>query len=413
MVAQRPYCPPVPCDSEDLMFLLYTSGSTGKPKGLAHTYGGYLTYVTHTCKNVFDLKPTTQYACVADVGWITGHSYIVYGPLSNGVTTFLFESIPTFPDAGRYWDMVSRHKLEVLYTAPTAIRSLKRLGPNEHLKYDLSSLRVLGTVGEPINPEAWVWYRSVAPRATVVDTFWQTETGGHMISGYAGVTPMKPGSASLPLLGIEPCVLNAQTGEELTGVEVEGVLCIRKPWPGIARTIFGDHQRYVQTYLNPYRGRYFTGDGCYRDKDGFIWITGRVDDVLNLSGHRLGTAEVESALVIHSACAEAAVVGRPHDIKGQSIFCYVVLATNLTATPELIAALRAQVREVIGAWATPDYICVVPGLPKTRSGKIMRRILRKVAEGERDINNLGDFSTLADPAVVGELILAVDGLVKE
>eukprot|EP00301_Raphidiophrys_heterophryoidea_P024178 c775_g1_i1.p1 GENE.c775_g1_i1~~c775_g1_i1.p1 ORF type:complete len:666 (-),score=218.34 c775_g1_i1:286-2283(-) len=405
---QRPYCPPVWCDSEDILFILYTSGSTGKPKGMAHTTAGYLVYATFTCQMTFDLKPDSIFACVADVGWITGHSYIVYGPLANNTTTFMFESVPTFPDADRYWDMVERHKIDVFYTAPTAIRALKRHGDEHHKKHDLSSLRVLGSVGEPINPEAWVWYKSIAPNTTIVDTFWQTETGGHMISGYGGVTPMKPGSASFPALGIEVAVLDSQTGKELTGNSIEGVLCVKRPWPGMARTIYGDHPRFVSTYFSHYPGFYFTGDGCQVDKDGYIWITGRVDDVLNVSGHRLGTAEVESALVAHKACSEAAVVGCPHDIKLEGIFCYVVLQQGLEKNADLVNSLKHQVRAVIGAWATPDVIAIVEALPKTRSGKIMRRILRKVAAGERNLANLGDLSTLADPHVIDKLVAVVE-----
>ena len=402
--SRRPYCPAVPVDSEDILFLLYTSGSTGKPKGIAHTTAGYLLYAAMTQKYVFDVREGDLFACMADVGWVTGHSYVIYGPLCNGGTTFMFEGIPTYPDAGRYWDMVQRHKITQFYTAPTAIRAIMREGDAPVQKYDRSSLRVLGSVGEPINPEAWRWYFEVVgeSRCAIADTFWQTETGGHMLTPLPGATPMKPGSATLPFFGVVPAVLD-EKGVEIQGNDVTGVLAFKAGWPGIARTIYGDHQRYLETYFKPFPGYYFTGDGCRRDKDGFYWITGRVDDVINVSGHRMGTAEVESALVAHSSVAEAAVCGYPHEIKGQGIFAYVILKTGEAETPELIKQLIAEVRHHIGPIATPDKILVTPGLPKTRSGKIMRRILRKIAAQETD--NLGDISTLADPSVV-ELLIA-------
>ena len=401
--SQRPYCPAEAMDSEDILFLLYTSGSTGKPKGVAHTTAGYLLFTAATHKYVFDYREGDIYACMADVGWVTGHSYIVYGPLCNGATTFMFEGIPTFPDAGRYWDMVERHQINLFYTAPTAIRAIAKEGDAPAKQYDRSSLRVLGSVGEPINPEAWRWYHEVVGdgRCAIVDTFWQTETGGHMITPLPGVHALKPGSATFPFFGVEPAILD-EKGVELTANDVSGVLVFKRSWPGIARTIYGDHERFVSTYFKPYPGYYFTGDGCRRDADGYYWITGRVDDVINVSGHRMGTAEVESALVANPACAEAAVVGYPHDIKGQGIFAYVILKSGQVESPELIKSLLATVRQVIGPIATPDKILVTPGLPKTRSGKIMRRILRKVAANETD--NFGDLTTLADPAVVQLLV---------
>jgi acetyl-CoA synthetase len=385
MDAQRPWCPAEPVDSEDLLFLLYTSGSTGKPKGVAHSSAGYLLYAAITHKYVFDYREGDIYACMADVGWVTGHSYIVYGPLCNGATSFMFEGIPTYPDAGRYWDMVERHQINSFYTAPTAIRAIAKEGDAYPKKYDRSSLRVLGSVGEPINPEAWRWYYEVV--------------GEHRC--IPGVTALKPGSATVPFFGVQPVVLD-EKGNVVKGKDVTGILVFAAPWPGIARTIYGDHQRFVNTYFKPYPGYYFTGDGCRRDADGYWWITGRVDDVINVSGHRMGTAEVESALVAHPACAEAAVVGYPHEIKGQGIFAYVILKNGYQESPELIKGLREEVRKIIGPIATPDKILVTPGLPKTRSGKIMRRILRKVAAQETD--NLGDISTLADPSVVEALI---------
>ncbi len=403
VAAQRPYCPPAVLDSEDLLFLLYTSGSTGQPKGIAHSTAGYLLYSALTHKYVFDHREGDVYACMADVGWITGHSYIVYGPLVNGATTFMFESIPTYPDAGRYWDMVERHRITQFYTAPTAIRAIAKEGDEHPRRYDRSSLRVLGSVGEPINPEAWRWYFDVAgdSRCAIVDTFWQTETGGHMITSLPGVHVMKPGAATHPFFGVEPVVLD-EKGQEVPGNDVSGVLAFKRPWPGIARTIYGDHQRFINTYFKPFPGYYFTGDGCRRDAEGCYWITGRVDDVINVSGHRMGTAEVESALVAHEACAEAAVVGFPHDIKGQGIFAYVIIKEGYADNAETVAALKASVRTIIGPIATPDAILIIPGLPKTRSGKIMRRILRKIAAN--DTANLGDITTLADPAIVEQLI---------
>lgn len=395
---------------EDPLFLLYTSGSTGKPKGMMHSSAGYLLWTAFTHHYTFDYRPGDIFACVADIGWITGHSYIVYGPLCNGATTVMFESLPTFPDAGRYWDLVQRYQITSFYTAPTAIRALMKYGTEPLKKYDRSSLRVLGTVGEPINPEAWRWYFEEVGqrRCAVVDTFWQTETGGHMITNLPGCTPMKPGSASLPMFGVRPVVVDPTSGSTLDGNGVEGVLCIGQPWPGIARTIWADHERYMNTYFRPYPGKYFTGDGCRRDEDGFIWITGRVDDVLNVSGHRLGTAEIESALVAHPACVEAAVVGMPHDLKGQGIFAYVILRDGTADSAELIPSLKQAVRTGIGGIATPDCIVITPGLPKTRSGKIMRRILRKIACREWD--QLGDISTLADPSIVDILVKKVNAM---
>jgi len=391
-------------DAEDLLFLLYTSGSTGKPKGLAHSSAGYLLFTKITHRYVFDYRDGDVYACVADVGWITGHSYIVYGPLANGATTVMFESVPTYPDAGRYWDLVERLEINSFYTAPTAIRAIAREGDEPVKRYDRSSLRILGTVGEPINPEAWRWYHEVVGegRCAIVDTWWQTETGGHMITPIPGCTDLKPGSATFPFFGVEPAILDPETGREKEGNDVDGVLAIKRSWPGQARTIYGDHGRFLDTYLKPYPGYYFTGDACRRDADGYYWITGRVDDVINVSGHRMGTAEVESALVEHPACAEAAVVGFPHEVKGQGIFAYVILKQGHEAGADLVEELQGKVREIIGPIATPDHILITPGLPKTRSGKIMRRILRKIAAEETD--DLGDTSTLADPAVVDKLI---------
>jgi acetyl-CoA synthetase len=403
MADQRPYCPAEPMDSEDFLFLLYTSGSTGKPKGIAHTTGGYLVYTSYTHERVFDLKEDDIYACVADVGWITGHSYVVYGPLVNGATTVMFESTPLYPKPNRYWDMVDRHKITQFYTAPTALRAVAREGNSWLEGHDLSSLRILGTVGEPINPDTWNWYFNKVGKGKcpIVDTWWQTETGGIMISPLPGITPMKPGSATLPLPGIDPVLIDEQ-GKEIKGNGVAGLLTIRQPWPGMARTIINDHNRFVQTYFSAYPGYYFTGDGSRRDEDGYYWITGRVDDVINVSGHRLGTAEVESALVNHPACAEAAVVGFPHEIKGTGIFAYVVLTEGWEATAEVVGELRGTVRQRIGAIAAPDHILITQGLPKTRSGKIMRRILRKIAE--KSTEDFGDISTLADPSVVQQLV---------
>jgi len=405
MHKQRSTTPIEWMSSEAPLFILYTSGSTGKPKGVLHTTGGYLLYASLSHKYVFDVHDDDVYCCAADVGWITGHSYIVYGPLANGATTVMFESTPVYPDAGRYWRMVDELGVTIFYTAPTAIRAIARAGDEWVKKYERKSLRILGTVGEPINPEVWQWYHDVVGegRCAVVDTWWQTETGGIMITPLPGVTPVKPGSATLPFFGIEPVLVNDE-GELLEGNDQRGNLCIDRPWPGQARTIWGDHSRYRETYYTQFPGRYFTGDGCHRDEDGYYWITGRVDDVLNVSGHRLGTAEVESALVEHDAVAEAAVVGFPHDIKGQGIYAYVIVTPDYEDTDpeELAGALKEKVREVIGPIATPDRIQVVPGLPKTRSGKIMRRILRQIAAGEYE--DLGDLTTLADPDVVAKIV---------
>ena len=405
MSRQRPYSPAVPMDSEDTLFLLYTSGSTGRPKGIAHTTAGYLLYTALTHQYVFDYHEDDIYACVADVGWITGHSYVVYGPLANGATTVMFESTPVHPNPGRYWDMVERHRITQFYTAPTALRAVAREGNDWVTRFDRSSLRILGTVGEPINPDTWEWYYRVVgeERCAIVDTWWQTETGGIMITPLPAVTAPKPGSATLPFFGVEPVILDEQ-GKEVEGNGVSGLLAIKRAWPSMARTIQDDHPRFLETYLKPFPAYYFTGDGCRRDEDGYYWITGRVDDVINVSGHRMGTAEVESALVNHPACAEAAVVGFPHEIKGQGIFAYVVLAEGWEASAELVGELRGEVRHRIGPIATPDHILITAGLPKTRSGKIMRRILRKI--GERQVDSLGDVSTLADPGVVDALIEA-------
>ncbi len=399
-----PDCPPVEMNAEDPLFILYTSGSTGQPKGVVHTTGGYLTYASMTHQYVFDYKDGDIYWCTADVGWVTGHSYIVYGPLANGATTLMFEGVPTYPDASRFWQVCEKHKVNQFYTAPTAIRALMGAGEEWVGKADLSSLRILGSVGEPINPEAWEWYNRVVGkgRCPIVDTFWQTETGGIMISPLPGAIPTKPGSATKPFFGVQPVVLEPSSGEVLNETEAAGVLAIKDSWPGQMRTVWGDHDRFVQTYFTQYKGYYFTGDGCRRDADGYYWITGRVDDVINVSGHRMGTAEVESALVAHAKVAEAAVVGYPHDIKGQGIYCYVTLMSGEEPTEELRKELRAWVRTEIGPIASPDLIQWAPGLPKTRSGKIMRRILRKIAED--DYGALGDISTLADPGVVEELI---------
>jgi acetyl-CoA synthetase len=404
---QRPYCAPEPMDAEDNLFILYTSGSTGMPKGLVHTTGGYALYTKHTTRTTFDLAPGDIFACVADCGWITGHSYVVYGPLLNGATTFMFESTPVYPDEGRYWDMVQRHKITQFYTAPTAIRLLMRYGDEPPAKYDLSSLKVLGTVGEPINPEAWRWYYEVVGKSqcTVVDTYWQTETGGHIVTNLPGITPMKPGSCTLPFYGVDAVVLDPSDGHIVEPDEnghVEGVMAIRQPWPGMARTCLGDHARYMTVYLKPYLGYYFTGDGVQRDEEGNHFITGRVDDVINVSGHRIGTAEVESALVAHPGVAQAAVVGKPHDIKGQAICAFVMLRNGYTESDDLIHELRTGVRTELGSFCSPDMIIVTPSLPMTRSGKIMRRILRKIVAGETD--TLGDTSTLADPSIVDTLI---------
>jgi acetyl-CoA synthetase len=392
--------------SEDPLFILYTSGSTGRPKGVLHTTGGYLTYAAYTHRMVFDLQDDDVYCCAADIGWITGHSYIVYGPLANGATTVMFESTPTYPDPGRYWQMVDDLRISIFYTAPTALRAIAQAGNDWVTRHKRTTLRVLGSVGEPINPEIWVWYHDVVGegRAAVVDTWWQTETGGILISPLPGATPAKPGSATFPLPGIRPVLLEPESGKVLEGNGVSGALCLARSWPGQARTVYGDHARFIETYFSQYPGYYFTGDGCTRDEDGYYWITGRIDDVLNVSGHRLGTAEIESALVAHEAVAEAAVVGYPHDVKGTGIYAYVVLTAGTDASDEhaLTGALQEQVRHAIGAFARPDRIHLAPGLPKTRSGKIMRRILRKIAAGEYE--GLGDTSTLADPGVVEQLV---------
>ncbi len=395
-------CEPEPMNAEDPLFILYTSGSTGKPKGVLHTTGGYLLYAAITHKYVFDYQDGETYWCTADVGWITGHTYIVYGPLANGATTLMFEGIPTWPDASRFWQVCDKHQVTTFYTAPTAIRALMREGDGPVKKTSRSSLRLLGTVGEPINPEAWEWYYQVVgeSRCPIVDTWWQTETGGHMITPLPGAIATKPGSATLPFFGVAPALVDSD-GKVLEG-EAEGNLVITRPWPGQMRTVYGDHQRFKDTYFSTYPGMYFSGDGARRDKDGYYWITGRVDDVLNVSGHRLGTAELESALVQHEAVAEAAVVGYPHDIKGQGIYAYVTLVKGVEPSDELKAELVGMVRNEIGPIATIDVIQWAPGLPKTRSGKIMRRILRKIAANE--VDSLGDTSTLADPGVVEELI---------
>ena len=401
---QRITCPSEWMASEDPLFILYTSGSTGKPKGLVHTTAGYLTYAASTFKYVFDVGPDDIHFCAADIGWITGHSYIIYGPLANGVTTVMFESVPTYPDASRYWRVVDDIGATTLYTSPTALRALMREGSEPVKGSSRKSLKVLGTVGEPINPEVWKWYHEVVGdgKIPIVDTWWQTETGGILISPLPNATKTKPGSATFPLFGIEPILVD-QEGKLIEGNDVSGYLCIKRPWPGQARTIHGNHKRFLETYFSQYPPYYFTGDGCKRDADGYYWITGRVDDVINVSGHRLGTAEVESALVAHEAVAEAAVVPCPHEIKGQGIFAFVVpIAGDGWEPHELQGALKEQVRQVIGPIATPDEIRVVSGLPKTRSGKIMRRILRKIAANEAD--QLGDISTLADPTVVEALL---------
>jgi acetyl-CoA synthetase len=397
-------CAPAEMSAEDPLFVLYTSGSTGMPKGVVHTTGGYLVYASMTHEMVFDYKENDIFWCTADVGWVTGHSYIVYGPLANGATTVMFEGVPTYPDASRFWQVCEKHSVNQFYTAPTALRALMGQGNDFVTKCDLSSLRILGTVGEPINPEAWNWYNEIVGqgRCPIVDTWWQTETGGHLMTPLPGAHAMKPGSAMKPFFGIEPVILDPQTGIEITTNPAEGVLCIKDSWPGQMRTVWEDHERFQQTYFSDYKGYYFTGDGAKRDEDGDYWITGRVDDVINVSGHRMGTAEVESALVAHSKVAEAAVVGFPHDIKGQGIYCYVTLMNGEEPSEELRKELRTWVRTEIGPIASPDFIQWAPGLPKTRSGKIMRRILRKIAEN--DTGSLGDTSTLADPSVVEDLI---------
>jgi acetyl-CoA synthetase len=395
-------CPAEVMNAEDPLFILYTSGSTGKPKGVLHTTGGYLLWASMTFDITFDYRPGDIYWCSADVGWVTGHSYIVYGPLANGATTLMFEGVPNWPSPARMWEVVDKHSVNQLYTAPTALRSLMREGDDWVKKTSRASLRVLGSVGEPINPEAWRWYHDVVGerRSPIVDTWWQTETGGHMITPLPGATDLKPGSASKPFFGIEPVLVDAE-GKVLEGA-TDGNLCIARSWPGQMRTVYNDHERFYQTYFSTYPGYYFTGDGCRRDEDDYYWITGRVDDVINVSGHRMGTAEIESALVLHESVAEAAVVGMPHEIKGQGIHAFVTLNAHEEPSDALRTALRQWVRQEIGPIATPDIIQFAPGLPKTRSGKIMRRILRKIAEN--DVSNIGDTSTLADPSVVDALI---------
>jgi acetyl-CoA synthetase len=395
-------CDPEPMNAEDPLFILYTSGSTGKPKGVLHTTGGYLVWASHTHELVFDYRPGEVFWCTADVGWVTGHSYVVYGPLANGATSLIFEGVPSWPDNSRFWRVVDKHKVEIFYTAPTAIRALMRDGEGPVKATSRASLRLIGTVGEPINPEAWLWYHRVVGdgRCPIVDTYWQTETGACLASPLPGATDLKPGSCARPLPGVKFQIVDAE-GKVLEGA-VSGNLCITDSWPGQMRTVYGDHQRFIDTYFATYPGKYFTGDGCRRDEDGYYWITGRVDDVLNVSGHRLGTAEIESALVAHPDVAEAAVVGYPHDVKGQGVYCFVTLNADVTPTDVLQADLKGWVRREIGAFAAPDIVQFAPGLPKTRSGKIMRRILRKIAEN--DLSNLGDTTTLADPAVVDDLV---------
>ncbi|MGA3156645.1 MAG: acetate--CoA ligase [Steroidobacteraceae bacterium] len=402
LAAASAECPPEEMGAEDPLFILYTSGSTGKPKGVLHTTGGYLVYASYTFEDVFDYRASDVYWCTADVGWVTGHSYVIYGPLSCGATTLMFEGIPNSPDPGRFWDVCDRHKVSIFYTAPTAIRALMREGDKWVQQHSRRSLRLLGSVGEPINPEAWEWYHRVIGdhRCPIVDTWWQTETGGILITPLAGAMSLKPGSAALPFFGIQPAIVNA-TGQRLEGA-CEGNLVLTDSWPGQMRTVYGDHARFIDTYFRTYPGSYFTGDGARRDEDGYYWITGRVDDVINVSGHRMGTAEVESALVAHPSVAEAAVVGYPHDIKGQGIYAFVTLKAGQEPSAELLGALRRTVRDQIGPIATPDLIQWAPGLPKTRSGKIMRRILRKIAANETE--QLGDTSTLADPGVVTQLV---------
>ncbi len=396
-------CPAEEMDSEDPLFILYTSGSTGKPKGVMHTTGGYITYASMTHKYVFDYRDGETYWCTADIGWVTGHSYIIYGPLANGASSVMYEGVPNYPDWGRFWDVVEKHQVNIFYTAPTAIRAIAKEGDDFVNKRDLSSLRLLGTVGEPINPEAWQWYHRVVgkERCPIVDTWWQTETGGILITPLPGATKLKPGSATKPFFGVQPVIVDPQTGTELEGA-TEGALCIKDSWPGQMRGVYGDPERFLNTYFVQYKGMYFTGDGARRDEDGYYWITGRIDDVINVSGHRMGTAEVESALVLHHDVAEAAVVGFPHEIKGQGIYAYVTLNSGVEPTDTLRTDLVKLVRKEIGPIATIDAIQWAPGLPKTRSGKIMRRILRKIAENQ--VSSIGDTSTLADPSVVENLI---------
>ncbi|WP_271078495.1 acetate--CoA ligase [Aurantiacibacter sp. MUD61] len=401
-VASDDDCPCVEMNAEDPLFILYTSGSTGKPKGVLHTTGGYAVWVATTFHYTFDYQPGEVFWCSADIGWVTGHSYVTYGPLINGGTSVIFEGVPNYPDHGRFWEVIAKHKVNIFYTAPTAIRALMREGDDHVTKHDRSSIRILGTVGEPINPEAWRWYHEVVGegRCPIVDTWWQTETGGHMITTLPYASDMKPGSAGKPFFGVQLQLVDNE-GQVLEGAN-EGNLCITASWPGQTRTVYGDHDRFIEAYFSTFKGKYFTGDGCRLDEDGFYWITGRVDDVINVSGHRMGTAEVESALVLHPAVAEAAVVGYPHDIKGQGIYCYVTTMEGVDETDELYSELRAHVRKEIGPIATPDHLHFTDGLPKTRSGKIMRRILRKIAEN--DYGSLGDTSTLADPSLVDRLI---------
>ena len=396
------FCEPEIMNAEDPLFILYTSGSTGKPKGVLHTSGGYIVYASITHEYIFNYNEGDIYWCTADIGWITGHSYIIYGPLANGATTIMFEGVPNYPSFSRFWEIIDKHKVNIFYTAPTAIRALMREGDDFVKKTKRESLKLLGTVGEPINPEAWKWYYEVPGNSNcpIVDTWWQTETGGILISPQTGAVELKPGSASKPFYGIEPCIVDKE-GNELQG-ECEGMLCLKKSWPGQMRTVYGDHQRFIKTYFSQFDGKYFTGDGCKRDKDGYYWITGRVDDVIIVSGHNLGTAEIESAFVSHPKVAEAAVVGFPHEIKGNGLYCYVSLNVGVPSSEELISELRKTIREKIGPIATPDFIHITSGLPKTRSGKIMRRILRKIASN--DFENLGDTTTLADPSVVDNLV---------
>ena len=396
-------CPPEEMDAEDPLFILYTSGSTGKPKGVLHTTGGYLVYVSYTHQNVFDYREGDIFWCTADIGWVTGHSYIIYGPLANRAISIMFEGVPNHPDFGRFWQVVEKHNVEIFYTAPTALRALMKEGDEWVKKYDRSTLRLLGTVGEPIKEPEWLWYYNVVGegRCPIIDTWWQTETGGMLISPFPAATPLKPGSATFPLFGVEPVILD-EGGVEVEGNPASGYLCIKSPWPGIMRTVYGDHERFRQTYFDRFPGYYMTGDGVQRDEDGYYWITGRVDDVLNVSGHRLGTAEVEGAIGQHSAVAEAAVVGYPHDVKGQGIYAYVTLMTGESGSDEIETGIKLAVRQHIGPHASPDKIQFTPALPKTRSGKIMRRVLRKIADG--DISDLGDISTLAEPGVVDSLV---------
>ncbi|HKR89200.1 MAG TPA: acetate--CoA ligase [Phenylobacterium sp.] len=395
-------CEPEPMNAEDPLFILYTSGSTGKPKGVLHTTGGYLAWASYTHQAVFDYRPGEIFWCTADIGWVTGHSYVVYGPLANGATSLIFEGVPNYPTPSRFWEVVDKHKVEIFYTAPTAIRALEREGEEPVKRTSRQSLRLLGSVGEPINPEAWLWYHRVVgeERCPIVDTWWQTETGAALMSPLPGATALKPGSCTRPLPGVKPQLVDGE-GKVLEGA-VSGALCITDSWPGQMRSVYGDHERFISTYFSTYPGKYFTGDGARRDEDGYYWITGRVDDVINVSGHRLGTAEIEAALAAHEAVTEAAVVGYPHDIKGQGIYCYVTLKADVTPTDILQAELKGWVRREIGPFAAPDVVQFAPGLPKTRSGKIMRRILRKIAEN--DLSNLGDTSTLADPSVVDDLV---------